>query len=123
MRRSISILVFLIFLNSTATLLGAAGVTDALGVEPAIQDDGALDRAEQSAERIEPAQDQSSLGSFVGITTGVINQLEAVITAPVAAPLMLTSLGVPSIITGFVFAPMYLLVTVDLIYYITGRGD
>jgi hypothetical protein len=123
MRRTVSILVFLIFLNGTAGLLTAAGVTDALGVEPAIQDDGALDRAEQSAEKIEPQQDEGALQSFVSVTTGIIEQVQALITAPVAAPLMLNSLGVPSVITGFVFAPMYLIVTVDLIYYITGKGD
>jgi hypothetical protein len=118
-----TILIFLIFMNSTAGLLNAAGVTDALGVEPAIQDDGALENARENASKISPQQDEGALQSFVSVTTNFVDQLEAVITAPVAAPLMLTSLGVPSIITGFVFAPMYLIVTIDLVHYVTGRGD
>lgn len=122
MRPSILILMFLILMNATVGLLGAAGVYDAAGVQPSIQTDGALQESEKNLEDVSPETGSGGVpGSFVGAVTGLATSVVPVIRSVLAAPLMFRSLGVPDIIVAFVFSPLYLIVGVDVINFITGR--
>jgi len=122
MRPSILILMFLILMNATVGLLGAAGVYEAAGVQPSIQTDGSIEDTKQNLSDVSPETGSGGVpGSFVGAVTGLASSVVPVITSIFAAPLMFRSLGVPDIIVGFVFSPLYLIVGVDVINFITGR--
>jgi hypothetical protein len=122
MRPTVFILMFLIFMNATVGLLGAAGFYEAAGVQPDIQTDGSLEDAERNAEQVSPEAGGGGIpGSFVGAVTGLAGSIVPMLRTIVAAPLMFRSLGVPDVITAFVFAPLYLVVTIDVANFITGR--
>lgn len=119
MRYSTRVVVFLIFLNAAAGALVASGVAGDMGIAPNPGGDQALEQANDSVSQVEPGG--GPVDTLFGLYASVADTLSAVFGVVFAGPAMIAALGVPGWITGFVFAPMYLLVGIDIIYILTQR--
>lgn len=116
---AINVTVLLMFINGAPNLLLASGVADDMGIDPSVQGDETIAGANQAMSNIEPS------GGFAG----TLFQLYNSVTGPVKAMmeilfggwLILTSVGLPSWLTSFIFIPQYLVVGGTIIYVLAGR--
>jgi len=119
MRYSTRIVIFLVFLNAAAAALVASGAAADMGIAPNPGGDQALAEANQSVAQVSPGG--GPVDTLFGLYSSVADTLSNVFGAVFAGPAMIAALGVPTWITAFVFAPMYLLVGIDIIYILTQR--
>ncbi|MDY6776035.1 MAG: hypothetical protein SV253_08185 [Halobacteria archaeon] len=116
--RTLPILVLLIFLNGAAGFMAASGIADNLGVAPQPGGSGQIE---------EMNNDMKSFGSsttdgegFTGRVGGALSYVIDAFSVLFAAPTMIANAGVPTYAVTFAFAPLYLLVGLDLISLFLG---
>jgi hypothetical protein len=119
MRYSTRVVVFLLFLNAAAGAFVASGAAGDWGISPTPGGDEVIEQANESATSIQG--DGGFAQTLFGAFAGAANAFESIFAVVFAGPLMLSNLGVPGWLVGFVFAPAYLLVGIDLVYILTQR--
>lgn len=119
MRYSTRVLIFLIFLNAAATAFSASGVAADWGIEPDPGGDAQLANVEENASSFQPSGGFAA--TLYGLYASVTGVFQNVIGVATAGPTMIGNLGVPGWVTAFAFAPLYLLVAIDLVYLLTIR--
>lgn len=121
LRKTPAIVVFFIFFSAAGGLLEATGVTAAMGVESPT---GATDALDESVEAINTVSAAEGIGdTLFGSFVAGARAIEALARGVFAGPLLLTAVGVPSPFVAFLFAPAAIIVTMDAIHYLTGRGQ
>jgi len=116
-----TILVFMILLNGMSTVMAASGLNDDLGVSINPGAEQTVDDIITNAQAgFSPST--SIVESFVGVSLAALNTFELIIGGiTVGGPVMFINLGFPNWIVIPVFAPMYLIITLEFIYVVTGR--
>lgn len=117
--RSTNLLIILVALNASAVLVGATGLGAALGYQPVVGGDGVIDDAEADAGEIDA--ERSAIDTFVSGVITAAQTLLSMFSVVIAGPRMLINLGAPSSIVAFLSAPLYLLVSIDILEVISGR--
>ena len=118
--RSTNILIILIALNASAALIGASGLGAALGYQPTVGGDDVIDDAEDDAGEIDA--ERSAIDTFVSGVITAAQTLLSMFSVVIAGPRMLINLGAPTSIVTFVSAPLYILVSIDILEVISGRN-
>lgn len=118
-RTSMNLVVILFLLNASAGLLVASGFAADIGIDLDPGADDELDTANETAQSI---QTGSSIGeTLFGALAAAGKTATTIFSVIFIAPLMFENLGVPTWITAFVFAPMYIIVGYDILNILTGR--
>lgn len=115
-----SVLVFLILMNGTVTMMTASGLNEDLGVTlaPGI-DDSMNELIEQMKDAFDP---NAGLGqTLFSLFMSAVSVGEIMLQGLTAAPQAFLSMGFPEWVVFPLFAPMYLLSTLYLVYLATGR--
>lgn len=120
-RMSTAVLIFLLLLNGSATMMTASGLAGDIGVNP---NPGLNDEMDSI---VTDSKDAFNPNSGVGDTLfamfgAAFSAFKLLIQGVFSAPTMFVNLGFPSWFVIPVFAPMYFVVTLDLIYVATGRS-
>lgn len=118
--RSTNILILLIALNASAAMIGYSGLGEELGYQPTIGGDEEIDDAEAEAEQIE--SDPGSFETFIGGIISAARALTELFSIAIAGPRLFINLGVPTEIVGIFAAPLYILVSIDILEVISGRN-
>lgn len=115
-----SVLVFLILMNGTVTMMTASGLNEDLGVTLAPGIDDSMDNLiESMKDAFDP---DAGLGqTLFSLFISAVTVGEIMIKGLAAAPQAFLSMGFPSWIIFPLFAPMYMLSTLYLVYLATGR--
>lgn len=114
--RKITMLV--VMANATAFFLMAGGAVQVYGINPQTGVDQEVNETEQNAKQIQ--DDQSVLESVVGAMQTAVNGVTELLAAPFAAPTLMLNLGVPQFITAFIWAPLYIAASIDVLGIIRG---
>lgn len=119
MRRvAINILLFYTWLTGSANVLMATGVADSWGIS--LPDN--YDNFEQAGNQMQNISVSGNIvESIVNVALAGFNTLQGVLDVLVAAPQIMTSLGVPAPLVAFVHAPLALVIGLTLFYVLTGR--
>lgn len=119
-RITTTIVVLLLLANGTVTVMSGSGLTEDLGVElaPGISD-SMDDLVSSMKEGFDP--DVNVVESFVSIAIAASKTFKIIISGLFAAPTMFMNLGFPDWIVVPLFAPAYLLSTLELAFLAAGR--
>lgn len=115
--RKITIIMFMA--NAAANFLKAAGAQEVWGVtaEPGVGQE--VQRANESAAEIGSGP-VGLIDALGGATVAAVDALAGLFSIIFAAPTLLLNVGVPTFIVTFVFAPLYLIVAIDVIAILRG---
>jgi len=119
-----TVLVVLILMNGTATIMSASGLSQDTGVQIAPGVTDTMDKViDKMKEGFNP--DVNVIRSFISMAVAGMRLFQVVITGVYAAPTAMANLLgggelVNTIIT-VLFAPMYLIATLELVFMATGR--
>jgi hypothetical protein len=116
---AINLAIILLFMNAAPNLMVASGVTDDWGVTPAVGGDAQVGQANSAMQNIEPTGGFAS--TLFQLYSSVTGPVRAVMGLVVGGPIILASIGIPSWVITFVFAPQYLIVGGTIIYVLAGR--
>lgn len=121
MRKSISIVIFLLLMNATSGFLVASGVAEDLNINAQTGAGEQVEYVNDAAQDPNPGGGAGAtlFGLFVSAATIV---KDITVMATIGGPLMLKNAGMPSWLVGFIFTPIYLIVGVDTLYVYTGRS-
>lgn len=119
-RITTTIVVFLLLANGTVTVMSASGLSEDLGVElaPGVSE-SMNDVVDKMKEGFSP--NIGVVESVLSMALAGLGIFEVVITGLFAAPTMFMNLGFPSWIVLPVFAPAYLVSTLEMVFIATGR--
>jgi hypothetical protein len=106
--------------NAAAAFLAAAGSGTVWGIETETGLASTAEAVDSSAQSIGSGP-VGLVDAVAGVTIAAITALNEILSIAFAAPTLFTNLGVPGFITGFVFAPLYVMVAIDIIAIL--RGD
>lgn len=113
------IVVFLVIVNSSAAAIDASGVAEDWGVNPNPGMDNAVSDLNQELGNIDPS---SGLGdTLFAMYTSVTKTFQILFNFIFYGPIMFQNLGVPSWLTGLVFAPQYIISGTAIGYSLFGR--
>ena len=120
-RISTNILIILVLINGSIGIMDASGLSEDTGVH---LNTGVSDKLDQS---IQTAKDGFNPGSGIGETlfglfVSAFYFFEALIMSVFSAPSLFINLGFPEWFVVPLFAPLYIIATLDLVYAATGRG-
>lgn len=116
---AIGMAVFLMFFNAAPALMIQSGVAADWGVQPNIGGDEYIEEANEDMSEVEPSGGfASTLFQLYNSAAGTVEALFSII---IGGPLMLSSIGIPNYIIGFVFVPQYIVVGSAMIYVLAGR--
>lgn len=116
-----TILVFMIIANGGITIMEGSGLNDDLGVTLAPGVDQATENA--TAEAKKAFNPNSGPGeTLFAMFASVGNTIAALFKGVFALPQMFLNLGFPEWIVLPLFAPMYIVSTLELIYAASGRS-
>jgi hypothetical protein len=120
-RITTSIMIFLILANGAVTVMSGSGLTQDMGYEvaPSISD-STSNVTQDMREGWDPST--SIIESFVSLAISAKDIFVILIEGTTAAPRMFMNLGFPSWFVVPVFAPAYLITTVELLLLILGRS-
>lgn len=119
-RKTTAILVFLILLNSSATVMEASGLNEAMGIDPNPGAGQAMDAVIENAKQ--GFESNAGLGqTLYSLFAAGMSTVGLFFEGITAAPTMFQNLGAPNWLTAVIFGPMYLISTLELIYVGTGR--
>jgi hypothetical protein len=120
MRISTQAVVFLVFLNAAAGVLTASGAAADMGVAPTPGGGEQVEQANNSAAQVSPGSGvgETLFALYVTATQTVVDIFGLIF----AGPTMLSNLGLPTWLVGFVFAPAYIIAGADIIFVLIGRG-
>lgn len=117
--RSVNLVIILFLLNASAGLMVASGYAEDIGISLTPGADEELNTAEDTAQNVSAG---SSIGqTLFGLLAAAAKTANTIFTVIFIAPIMFQNLGVPTWITTFVFAPMYIIVGIDILQILTGR--
>lgn len=117
--RTTNLVIALILLNAAAGFLVASGWTADAGVSPEPGGDEHVSNVTNESNDVRASG--GNLGTLFGLFQTVTGGFQDMLSIVFAGPLLLANLGVPNWILGFVFAPLYFIVAVDIIYLLVGR--
>lgn len=110
---------FLILFNAGPAALMASGVAADWGIEPAVSGDETIDQANEDLRNIEASGGFGD--TLFGLYTTVTEPVRGLLNIVLAGPTMLQSVGVPTWLTAFMFAPAYMIVGGAIVYVLAGR--
>lgn len=119
-----TILVFMLLANGTVTVMAASGLSEDIGVELA---PGVSDQMETVTEQMKKgfSPNINIVESFISMALAGLNILTVLVTGLWALPTMMINLfggsGLVATIVTALFAPMYMLATLEMVYMATGR--
>jgi len=110
----------MVVLNAAIAFLGAAGAAQAWGVQQETGISDTVSQVQSAAEDIGsgpvgPIEAVSGMG--IAAISLIVNLTEIAF----AGPRLFNNLGVPEFVTGFIFAPLYIVVAIDIVAIL--RGD
>lgn len=114
------ITVMLVMLNAAAAFLIAAGSGSVYGIEMETGISSTVESVESAAESVGSGP-VGLIDALGGATVAAVSGIDSLITMAFAAPTLFSNLGVPGFIVAFVFAPLYVVVALDMIAVL--RGD
>lgn len=119
-RITTSVLVMLILLNGSVSVISASGLQDDLGVELA---PGVSESVDDTISELRKGFSPSAGAGQTLFTLFIaaLGVLEIVLNGITAAPQMFINLGFPSWVVLPLFAPMYAISTLEMVYAATGR--
>jgi hypothetical protein len=120
-RITTAVLVFMLLFNGGVTVMEGSGLSEDLGVTLAPGVDEAMDNV------VDNAKDGFSASEGLGNTlfslfAAAMGTFQLLIQGVFSFPSMLLNLGFPGWFVVPMFAPMYVISTLELIYAATGRG-
>lgn len=119
-----TILVFMLLANGTVTVMAASGLSEDIGVELA---PGVSDRMNEVETQMKRgfSPNINIVESFISMALAGLNIFTVLVTGLWALPTMMANLfGGSALIDTIVislFAPMYMLATLEMVYMATGR--
>lgn len=117
---SLKIVVVLTFMNSAAELMRASGISDAMGIDP---DPGAASRLKEALDAAGQINPSSGFGETLFLMyVSVTQTFYAIFEFVFAAPSMFINVGIPTMLVGFLFAPLMFIVAIDTAYLLIGRS-
>ncbi len=115
-----TLLIFLILTNGAVTVMEGSGLSDDLGVELAPGVDKAVDDVVKNAEDGFTASE--GLGdTLFSLFAAAMGTFKILIEGVFSMPQMFLNLGFPGWIVWPLFAPVYVISTLEFIYAATGR--
>lgn len=116
-----TVLVFMLLLNGGVTVMEGSGLSEDLGVTLAPGVDKAMDKV------VDNAKDGFTASEGLGDTlfslfAAAMGTFEVLVQGVFSLPSMLLNLGFPEWFVIPVFAPMYIISTLELIYAASGRS-
>ncbi|MGK7297342.1 MAG: hypothetical protein ACNS61_16215 [Candidatus Wenzhouxiangella sp. M2_3B_020] len=117
--KAVLIIVFLVFLQAVPSVLFASGVAADMGIDPQVSGSGNVDDARDAASNVEVSGGfAQTLFALYASVTGPVKTILGILFG---AELMFISLGVPSWMVAFVFAPKFLVGFGAIVYTLAGR--
>lgn len=115
-----TILVLMLLMNGTVTIMAGSGMTEDVGVElaPGISD--SMDTVTTEMKK-GFAPDVTVVESLLSMLTAGLNLFQVLVEGLYALPTAFLNLGFPEWIVVPLFAPAYLLSTLELVFIATGR--
>ena len=114
------ITIMMLALNAAVAFLGAAGAAEALGVQQETGLSDTVAQVQESAEEIGSGP-VGLIEAVTGMAIAAITLVTDLLEIAFAAPVLFGNLGVPDFIVSFLFAPLYLVVAIDIVAIL--RGD
>jgi len=115
-----TVLVVLVLMNGSVTVMSASGMNEDLGVELAPGIDDAMNTAiSELRQGFSPSAGAGE--TLFSMFSAGLQVLRIMITAVGAAPTLFLNIGFPSWIVVPLFAPIYIVSTLELVYVGTGR--
>lgn len=115
-----TVLIILLLLNGSASMMEASGLSDDLGVDISPGVERAMDDAISTA-KDGFASNAGPLDTLFALFISGMKLFETLTQAVFAAPTMFMNMGFPSWFVFPVFAPMYIVSTLEIMYVATGR--
>ena len=119
-RVTTTLLILLILMNGATTIMAASGLSGQLGVQLDPGGDGRLQAANQTAAN-ESNIDEGPGDTLFSLFTRVGAIFSTITGAVFAAPTMFMNLGFPSWIVVPLFAPVYIISSLEIFAIVTGR--
>lgn len=119
-RVTTTLLILLVLMNGTTTIMAASGLSDQLGVQLDPGGDDRLQEANQTA-ATESNVDEGVGDTLFSLFTRVGTIFSTITGAVFAAPTMFMNLGFPSWIVIPLFAPVYIISSLEIFAIVTGR--
>jgi hypothetical protein len=116
--RKVTIMMFT--LNASITFLAAAGSGEVWGVEMESGIGSTANKVENAAQNVGSGP-LGVVDAVAGLTIAALDIVTGLLDIIFAAPTMFANLGVPGFIVAFVFAPLYIVVALDMVALL--RGD
>jgi len=115
-------LVILLMLNAAAVFLVAAGSGSVWGIELQTGMGAIVEEVNSAAQNITSGP-VGLIQAVGGLAIAAVSLVVSLLTLVFAAPLLFQNLGVPTFITTFLFAPLYIVVALDLVTIIRGGSE
>lgn len=120
-RITTTIVVFMILLNGSVTIMSASGLSEDLGVSLAPGVESSMDKLVSDMKK--GFSPNAGLGeTLFTLFVGALRLFRVIVEGLYAAPSMFLNLGFPSWLVIPLFAPLYMLSTLELVYVATGRN-
>jgi len=110
----------MVALNAAIAFLAAAGAASAWGVQMQTGIGDTVEQVNDAAEEIGSGP-VGLIEAVSGLGIAAITLIVDLVEIAFAGPRLLENMGTPSFITGFVFAPLYVVVAIDIVAIL--RGD
>lgn len=115
-----TVLIMMLLLNGTVGIMSASGLSGDLGVDLAPGVNDAMDSVVENARDGFTATEGLG-GTLFSLFAAAMGTFNVLIEGVFAAPQMFMNLGFPGWFVIPVFAPMYVVATLELIFIATGR--
>jgi hypothetical protein len=112
--------IMMLALNAAVAFLGAAGAAEAYGIQQETGISDTVDQVQSSAETIGSGP-VGLIEAVTGMAIAAISLVVDLLAIAFAGPVLFSNLGVPDFIVTFLFAPLYLVVAIDIVAIL--RGD
>lgn len=110
------VVLFLIFFNAGAGMLGAMGVDGYLGIDPDTGDTGELESAESDIQQAETGTGQGQ--TLFGLRSRLADTFNTLVNAFNPGAEMMKSAGAPPDIVNFVFAGLFIVPPMELLFFL-----
>jgi hypothetical protein len=107
-------------LNAAVAFLASAGAADAWGVNMNTGLSDTVSQVQNSAQSISSGP-VGLIEAATGMAVAAISLITDLLEIAFAAPTLLNNIGAPPFITAFFFAPLYIVVAIDMVAIL--RGD
>lgn len=114
------ITIMMIALNASVAFIAAAGGDAVWGVEMATGIGDTVSEVQSAAESIGSGP-VGLIEAVTGMGIAALTLIVDLVEIAFAGPILFQNLGVPEFVTAFVFAPLYIVVAIDMVAIL--RGD